>query len=178
MKRMHMNLPVPKGALAMNIGIIVFSQTGHTLSVAEKIQATCTAAGHTAEIAQITIQEQEKSDSPVVLRDVPDTTKYDLLLLGAPVQAFSLCRAMVLYLKQVESLKGVPAGGFFTQGLPKLWMGGNRAWKQFRSHCLHRGADPVRLGHVHWKSEQRDEQIADIVTAAVKFVSTMAPKTP
>ena len=162
----------------MNIGIIVYSQTGHTLSVAEKIKATCVAAGHTAEIEQITIQKQEKADAAVVLRDIPDTTKYDLLLFGAPVQAFSLCRAMMLYLKQAESMKGVPTGGFFTQGLPKLWMGGNRSWKQFRSLCQRRGADPVRLGHVHWKSEQRDEQIAAIVSAAAKFAATAAPETP
>ena len=156
----------------MNIGIILYSQTGNTLSVAKKIKATCIAAGHTAEIKQITVKEREKADSPVALQDIPGTEGYDILLFGAPVQAFSLCRAMTLYLNQISNLKGIPVGCFFTQGLPKLWMGGNRAYKQLRSLCLKKGVDPLRLGHVHWKADQRDEQIASIVSAVLKFVST------
>ena len=156
----------------MNIGLILYSQTGNTLAVAEKIKKTCEAAGHTAEIQQITVENHEKPDAPVVLNSVPAAGGYDALIFAAPVQAFSLCRAMVLYLKQLPSLKGVPVGCYLTQGLPKKWMGGNRAYKTMRSLCMKRGADPVRLGHVHWKSDQRDEQIADLVSATVKFAST------
>jgi len=157
----------------MNVGIIVYSQTGNTLAVAQKIQATCEAVGHSAALCPITVMNPEKTDAPVVLLDTPACAGYDLLIFGAPVQAFTLCKPMALYLKQLQSLKGIPVGCFLTQGLPKPWMGGNYAYKTLRKLCLRKGADPVRLGHIHWKSDQRDEQIAATVSAAVKFASTV-----
>ena len=156
----------------MNIGIIVYSQTGNTLAVAEKMKETCAAAGHTAEIGRITVEESEKSDAAVKLANIPAVDGYDAIIFGAPVQAFSLCAPMVKYLKQLPSIQGLPVACYLTQGLPKKWMGGNRAYKTLRSLCMKKGADPERIGHVHWRSDERDAQIADAVSAALKFVAT------
>ena len=156
----------------MNIGIIVYSQTGNTLAVAEKMKETCIAAGHTAEIGRITVEEPEKADAAVKLSHIPAVKGYDALILGAPVQAFSLCRQMTAYLKQMQSVKGIPVACYITQGLPKKWMGGNRAYKTMRSLCMKKGADPMRIGHVNWRSDERDAQVADAVSAALKFVAT------
>jgi flavodoxin len=157
----------------MNIGIIVYSQTGNTLAVAERIKETCIAAGHTAEIGRITVESPEKADAAVKLLNIPAVGGYDAVILGAPVQAFSLCRQMTAYLKQMQSVKGLPVACFILQGLPKKWMGGNRAYKTMRSLCMRKGADPVRIGHVHWRSNERDAQIADTVSAALKFAATL-----
>lgn len=157
----------------MKIGLIVYSETGNTLSVAQKVSETLAAAGHSAEIRQVTIQPREKADSPVVLKDIPSAEGFDLLVFGAPVQAFSLCRAMTKYLKQMKSIRGVPAGCYVTQGLTKKWMGGNRAYNTMRKLLLaHGAAEPVRIGHVHWRADERDKQIAELVTGAVKFAAT------
>ncbi|HPF86454.1 MAG TPA: flavodoxin [Candidatus Limiplasma sp.] len=155
----------------MNIGIIVYSQTGNTLAVAQRIKDTCIAAGHTADVQQITVENPHDSGH-MSLVNAPSAEGYDALILGAPVQAFSLCRAMTLYLRQLPKLKGVPAGYYITHGLPKLWMGGSRAYKSLRSLCLKKGAAPVQLGDVYWKSDQRDELIAGVVSAAAKFAAT------
>jgi len=156
----------------MKVGIIVYSQTGNTLAVAEKMKEALIAAGHTAEIKQITIEAREKADVTVKLLDTPSVAGYGAVIFGAPVQAFSLCQPMVKYLKQIQSIKGLPVACFILQGLPKKWMGGNRAYKTLRSLCLMKGADPLRIGHVNWRSEQRDAQIADAVSAALKFAAT------
>ena len=156
----------------MNIGIIVYSQTGNTLAVAEKMKETCIAAGHTAEIGRVIAEEPEKAEAAVKLVSIPAVQGYDAVILGAPVQAFSLCRQMTAYLKQMQSLKGIPVACYLTQGLPKKWMGGNRAYKTMRSLCMRKGADPARIGHVHWRSDERDAQIADAVSAALKFATT------
>ena len=157
----------------MHIGLMIYSETGNTLSVAQKVSDTLTAAGHTVEIRQITIQSREKSDSPVALKDAPSAEGFDLLIFGAPVQAFSLCRAMTQYLKQLPSLRGVTTGCYLTQGLPKKWMGGNRAYKTMRNLLMaHGAAEPVRIGHVHWRADERDQQIAELVTGAVKLAAT------
>jgi len=157
----------------MNIGIIVYSQTGNTLSVAQRIAETLTAAGHTAEIRQVTTEHREKADAAVKLKDIPAVDGFDLLIFGAPVQAFSLCAPMALYLKQLPKLGGLPVGCFLTQGLNKKWMGGNRAYKTMNRRLLAKGAAvPVRIGHIHWRSDEREEQIADTVSGAAKFAAT------
>ncbi len=157
----------------MNIGMIVYSETGNTQAVAQRVAETLTAAGHSVEIRQVTIEAREKADAQVKLKDVPSADGFDLLIFGAPVQAFSLCRAMTLYLKQLKSVRGVPVGCYVTQGLNKKWMGGNRAYKTMRKLLMARGAaEPLRIGHVHWKSAEREEQIADLVSTAVKFAAT------
>jgi NAD(P)H dehydrogenase (quinone) len=156
----------------MNIGIIIYSETGNTLSVAEKMKTTLDAAGHTAEIRRITIEKTGDSGTPVKLIDIPAIDGFDALIFGAPVQAFSLCRAMTLYLKQIPDIQGRPVACYITQGLPKKWMGGNRAYKTIRRLCMQRGAEPVQIGHIHWRSKERGEQIAGAVSGAVKFIAT------
>ncbi|HPJ01698.1 MAG TPA: flavodoxin [Candidatus Limiplasma sp.] len=157
----------------MNIGIILYSETGNTLAVAQRVADTLQAAGHTAEIRQVTILSRDKADAPVVLKTAPTVEGFDLLIFAAPVQAFSLCRAMTQYLKQLKTVPSVPIGCYVTQGLPKKWMGGNRAYNTMRSLLMSHGAmEPVRLGHVHWKSSEREEQIAQLVSATAKFAAT------
>lgn len=157
----------------MHIGIIVYSETGNTLAIAQRAAETLTAAGHTVEIRQITIEKQEKADAQVKLRDVPSTDGFDLLIFGAPVQAFSLCRAMTLYLKQLKSVQGVPVGCYVSQGLPKKWMGGNRAYNTMRKLLIAHGAqEPVRIGHVHSRSNEHEEQTAELVSSALRFAAT------
>ena len=156
----------------MNVGIIIYSQTGNTLTVAEKMKEALIAAGHAAEIKQVTIEPREKAEMAVKLLDAPRVKGYDAVIFGAPVQGFSLCQPMAAYLKQIESLKGKPTAAIILQGLPKKWMGGNRAFSTLRSLCLKKGADPQRIGHVNWRTEHRDAQIADAVSAALKFAAT------
>ena len=156
----------------MNIGIIIYSQTGNTLAVAEKMKETCIAAGHTAEIGRITVEKPDKVDETSVLADIPSVAGYDALIFGAPVQAFSLCAPMVKYLKQLPDIRGVPTGCFVTQGLPKNWMGGNRTHKTMRRLCMAKGTEPTNLGIIHTRSDQCEEQTADVVSAALKFAAT------
>lgn len=157
----------------MNIGMIVYSETGNTLAVANRVAETLNAAGHTVEIRQVTIEKRENASAPVTLKDIPSTDGFDLLIFGAPVQAFSLCRAMTLYLKQLGRIDGIAVGCYNTQGLNKKWMGGNRAYKTMQTLLTANGAASVtRVGHVHWKSQQREQQIADLVSGAARFAAT------
>ena len=159
----------------MHIGLIVYSQTGNTLTVAQRMKETLEAAGHTAEIRPVTVEAIAKPGSPVALKDKPSIQGLDAVILGAPVQAFSLCQAMTAYLKQIQSLKGLPVAAFIMQGLPKKWMGGNRAYRTLHRLCVAKGADPLRIGHVHWSSKERDKQIADAVSGALKFAAMVKP---
>lgn len=91
----------------MNIGIIVCSQTGNTLSVAEKLKERLTAKGHSAEIKHIkTVDTYKPGQGEVRLAEVFETSEYDGLVLASPVEGFSLCPIMKKYLSQAGSLDG------------------------------------------------------------------------
>ena len=89
-----------------------------------------------------------------------------MIILGAPVHAFSLSRVMMAYLEQLTSLGEKKVYCFVTQGLPKPWLGGNRAIKTMKRLCTEKGAEPFKTGVVNWNSKQKNAQIEDIVACA------------
>ena len=73
----------------MNVGIIVYSQTGNTLSVAQKLEQTLRANGHVASIARVDpVQNNPRASGPVKLKSAPDVSVYDAIIFASPVQAF------------------------------------------------------------------------------------------
>ncbi len=142
----------------MNVGIIVYSQTGNTLSVAQKLEHALKANGHAASIARV-----EPIDNSSKLKSAPDVGTYDAIIFASPVQAFSLAPVMKLYLSQVSSLDGKKVYCFVTQQLKKAWMGGNHAVRQIESACKAKGAGIMASGIVNWSSDTRNQQIDDII---------------
>lgn len=156
----------------MKIGIIVYSKTGNTLQVAERIATALTQKGDHVELQRFTAEtENPQSNRPVRLSALPDPNGYDALIIGAPVQAFSLDPAMTMYLKQIGALQKVPTLCFITQYFKKAWMGGNRAMKQLLEQLKEKGVSATATGVVNWSSDQRDAQIDSIVGQCVKALT-------
>jgi len=148
----------------MTIGIIVYSQTGNTLSVAEKLEQSLKENGYAVTLERILAEnDTPRASAPMSLTFSPDTTPYDTIIFASPVQAFSLCPVMKQYLAQVSDLSGKKVCCFVTQHLKKPWMGGNHAVKQIKSACESKGAPLSASGVVNWSGPTRDNQIADIV---------------
>lgn len=147
----------------MNLGIIVYSQTGNTHSVALRLQEKLAAAGHTVALERIEVIGEVVPGKPVQFKTLPDAEKYDALVFGAPVQAFSLCQPMLDYLKQVASLQGKKVACLVTQALPYPWLGGNRAIGQMKRLCEAQGATVCGSGIVNWMKKSREQQIVQVV---------------
>jgi len=147
----------------MDIGMIVYSQTGNTYSVATKLQEKLSAAGHSVTLERIEVIGEVSPGQPVQFKTLPDAGKYDTLVFGSPVQAFSLCQAMVEYLKQVESLEGKKVACLITQAFPFPWLGGNRAVRQMTRACESKGATVCGSGIVNWMKKRREQQIVEVV---------------
>ena len=90
----------------MNVGIIVYSGTGNTLSIAQRLKGALEAKGHSAELEQITVEGEIAPNRPVVLKTAPAATIYEAVILAAPVMAFSLNPVMKSYLKHMGDLSG------------------------------------------------------------------------
>jgi flavodoxin len=146
----------------MNIGIIVYSQTGHTLSVAQKIHEKLAEKNHQVKIEQVTITG-EATPGKFEIAGKPAVDDYDALVFGAPVQAFSLCTVMDAYLKQLPSLAGKKAAFLVTKQLPFAWTGGNRAIKSMRSICENKGAQTLGAGIACWKEDKREQSVNECV---------------
>lgn len=101
----------------MNIGIVIYSQTGNTLSVAERLRDRLTEEGHTSAIERVTVEGEVKPGTPVQLTACPDPAGYDAVVFASPVQGFSLALAMKAYLEQVGGLSGKPVALYITQHL-------------------------------------------------------------
>lgn len=148
----------------MKIGIIVYSHSGNTLSVAQKLEQVLRSAGHAVSIERIEpINEDPHSSAPVGLKSAPDISPYDAIIFASPVQAFSLAPVMKLYLSRISSLVGKKAYCFVTQHLKRPWMGGKQAVRQITKACEAKGAHILSSGMVNWSGSTRDEQIDEIV---------------
>jgi flavodoxin len=147
----------------MNIGMIVYSQTGNTHSVALKLQEKLAAAGHAVTMERIEVIGEVAPGKPVQFKALPDPEPYDALVFGAPVQGFSLCQPMLGYLKQVAPLQDKKVACLVTEAFPYPWMGGNRAVRQMKRICESKGATVCGSGIVNWMKKRREQQIVEVV---------------
>lgn len=148
----------------MKIGIIVYSQTGNTLSVAEKLQQRLTQRGDTAEILRIVVEGGDfQSKTPLKIVEAPDPRGFDAVVFASPVQAFSLAQAMILYFQQTPAPDAEKVFFFTTQHLKKPWLGANHAIRQAKALLKAKGTELTLSGSVQWSSEKREEQIGNLV---------------
>lgn len=147
----------------MNIGIILWSQTGNTYSVAEKIKERLTSAGHSVNIDRLRIVGEFKpGQKDIQFETLPDIKKYDGIVFGAPVQAFSLAQVMKKYLSQIQSLKDKKVALYVTKQLRFNWTGGNQAINKMKRTCRKKDGTICGSGIVVWSSPNRQQMIDDV----------------
>ncbi len=147
----------------MKIGIMVHSDTGNTLAVAQRLQAELEKAGHSAQVERVAALGGEKDPKKMQLEKLPVIDGYDALALGAPVQAFNLSQVMKLCLPELPSLHGKKVVCFVTQFFPFPWMGGNNAIGQIKQLCSSKKGKVLATGIVNWSRRDREQRIAEMV---------------
>jgi len=91
----------------MNIGIIVYSQTGNTLQVANRVKERLIGEGHSVVLEQVTVVGgRTPKTKEFELEAKPNVENYDAIVFASYVEAFSLCAVMARYLKGIGSLEG------------------------------------------------------------------------
>lgn len=147
----------------MNIGIIVHSQTGNTLSVAQKLMEKLLENGHSVSLERVTAINDEQTDAgKIQLSEAPSVEKYDALIFGAPVRGMSLSAVMSAYLSKTASLEGKIIICYLTQFFPFPWMGGNRSIEQMKKICESKGGEIHETGIVNWSKPKREKKIAEL----------------
>ena len=155
----------------MKVGIVVYSQTGNTLSVATKLKEKLAAAGHSVALEQVKLVAERKPGSrEFQLGPLPDVTPYDVLVFGAAVEAFSLSPVMTKCLGQIGSLEKKNVICLITQAFPFAWLGGSRAARQMRTLCEAKGAAVRGSAVVNWMGAGLDRRIANGVDKLSKLL--------
>lgn len=148
----------------MKIGIILYSYTGNTLAVGEKLKEMLLKKGHEVNLDKIkAIDENPQSRGPIHLTEIPDTIPYDEIIFGAPVRAFSLNPIMKAYLDNLQDLKEKNITCFVTEHFPKAWMGGNQAIKKMKRLVQDKNGNITESGVINWSNAKREEQINEMV---------------
>lgn len=143
----------------MKIGIVVYSQTEHTYSVAQKLQKRLQEKGNEVELERVVMKgEVHPGSKDMEFEIIPDVDEYDALVFGSPVQAFSLARPMKAYLEQIPSLQGKKIALFVTKGVRFNWTGGNQAIAKMKKISQSKGGSIVGTDIIVW-NKNRDGKI-------------------
>ena len=154
----------------MNIGIIVYSRTKHTLSVAMQLKKALSAAGHAVNLEQVEIFEPDKPGVAVVqLKTRPETAPYDGLVFASPVRGGAMPPAMSSYLEQITSLQGKKVVCLVTHFFPPEW-GANQTLNQMKEICESKGATIYGSGEVGWPRMGLKRRIADVVDSLSRMI--------
>jgi multimeric flavodoxin WrbA len=148
----------------VKIALLIHSNTGNTLSVAQRLRAELEAAGHQADILAVKAREASGGlPRSIAFDSIPDLASYEGIVAGAPVQAFSPAPVMAAFLKRLPRLEGKTAGCFVTQGFPFSWMGGNRSVRLMKRLLKKKGAAVAGSGVVNWGRSCRERLIEQTV---------------
>ncbi len=144
----------------MNIGIIVHSQTGNTLSVAEIVSQKLQNRGHSVTIESIVPSDEREIDPTKIQLDrIPDLIPYEGVILACPVRGFNVSGAMLAYLNAIPSLENKKTALFVTHLFPFAWMGGIPTINRMKSICQEKKGNIVGTGIINWKGSNRERNI-------------------
>lgn len=144
----------------MKIGLLIHSFSGNTLNVGTRLKVHLEVHGHRVHMDRIIdANEDSNSDRPVALTHIPNINDYDVIIIGAPVRVFSLSSVIATYLKQINCIENIKVFVYVTEGLPKLWMGGNRAIKKMKTLLETKNVLILDTAVINWSSRKKEIQI-------------------
>lgn len=148
----------------MEIAIIVYSNTGHTLKVARRLEEALAADGHAVTLKELETTERVRMSNTddVELKNNPSIEGYDALVFAAPVWGGKPASPMGRYLDQLSSLEGKKVACLATGAFPRP-LGRKQTIQKMKDICEAQGATVLGAGSVGWISFRRERQIAQVV---------------
>ena len=153
----------------MRIGIIVYSVSGHTLSVAARLQDALSVAGHAVSLERLeTVGPPTVGNEQAPLKSSPAVGGVDALILATPVRGGTPAPPMLSYLEQAPALDGKRVACLVTGFFPARW-GCDQTIAQLRQICEAKGATVCGAGSVRWFGPGRGQRIQRAVAELVEL---------
>jgi flavodoxin len=151
----------------MRVGIILFSETGNTYSVAKKIKDQIKNKDVTIEKIEVERTDGNRSHFNITFK--PRLDDYNIIILGSFTEGFQLNPVMKSYL-EYQNLKDKKVMCFITHHFPFPWLGGNSALKQMVAICEKKQAEVISTGVISWSNKKRVQNIDDLVNKFVQLI--------
>ena len=142
----------------MKVGVVVYSETGHTIKVIEQVVAKLEAKH------QVMVYRLSYDKSNNVVNGVPCINGYERVIIATPVQGFSPSVAIMEAINRIEDFKGRPVDILITQHFKYRWMGGKSTISALKKAIIARNGVPKIDVDVHWSRKDRALQIEQAVT--------------
>ncbi len=147
----------------MNIGIIVYSLSNHTLTVATRLKEKLAANGHSVTLERVeTVGLAKPQFENAELKTKPVIDAYDAVVFACPVRGGAVPPPMKRYLEQIPSLRDKKVACVVTHFFRREW-GANQVLAAMRQICESKGATVCGVGDVRWFSLHRKRQISQVV---------------
>lgn len=147
----------------MNIGLFVYSYTGNTLSVAQRLKTKLEESGHRVGLESIKARNENPNQTQIDLTVIPDPQTYDQIILATPVRGFAVSPIMETYLEQWPNLNQKPVACFVTHAFPFAAMGGKSTIKMMMKLIQDKQATIVATGIIDWGNFRRETQIQKLI---------------
>lgn len=149
----------------MNIQLIVHSQTGNTLFVANALKAAVESINPDITLTHVEANNEREMDiSKIAISKLPDISVADLIVIGGPVRGANASPAILKTIDNLGVIQGKKCVVFTTEFFPFDWMGGRRAVSMMEKELSSRGAQVARHAIIHWKRKDRKKQIDQFIT--------------
>jgi flavodoxin len=157
----------------MNIAVIVHSKTGTTLKLGNTFAESLRKKGHFVEVIEL------KTDPPVnsgstrshpkfSITNIPDPKKYDALLIGGPVWAFSASPVIYEAVKGLNDISGKKVLPFACMGFPHESMGGKQAIDLLSKILTEKGANvltgKIVPGLFHNREKTMEKAVSEVAS--------------
>lgn len=154
----------------MNIGIIIYTQTGNTLAVAMKLKETLLETGHKVELKHVKIDRFHPITNNYKLINNPSVEPYDMVIFGGPIHAFRLCSMMRRYLLQIDTLAHKKVCAFVTHYFAHSSLGGKQGIKNIEELIKSRDGLLSESAIINWSNSKRQSQIEEMVERFIRVV--------
>jgi menaquinone-dependent protoporphyrinogen IX oxidase len=152
----------------MNIGIMVFSRTGHTHTVATRLRDRLSADGHQVSLERLLIEGPDyRSATTAVLSAHPSIAPFDGVVLAGPVNGGRMSAAMNGYLGNVRTLAGKRMALLLTHFFIRRW-GADQTIEQMTEVVASKGGTVSGSGSVRWPGPGRGRRIASAIDAVAE----------
>lgn len=156
----------------MKVGIIIYSKTNNTFSVASELEKRFVKLNHEASLLRISAKDDnQRISKKIQLTEIPDVTPFDVLIFASPVHAFRLSPIMQAYLNQLPTLRDKIVASFVTQAFPFAFMGGNQAIATLKAQVQLKSATLVKGLVINWfPTRKRKKAIEETISTLLKIV--------
>ena len=153
----------------MDIGIIVYSHTGHTLSVALKLKEILSKKTHNVTLERLqTRVPLTMTALTAELKTIPNIESYDAVILGTPVRGGEPSPPMKAFLEQIDSFDGKMVAILVTGFFPFDW-GRKQTIVSLETICRSKDAELCGSVSVRWLNLKRKRQITKVLDSVSGF---------